>query len=834
MGLLRRLRGDGGYSLVEVMVAGVILAVALIPLAGSFDTSVRGIIKYEKVHQGSNCARAVIENVRSIPFYVPYNGTPRDIDDFYWGDRDPIYANPAESNPLSSMVTSPDWERIPEVPLRDQDFPAEFKGRYEVTVQLSYISANLKENPESYYENTEMKVAALSTDWTPAVRPVTTDNQPIHLLLVRVNAYWPPGTREHAERLEQMVSDSETLYHLGVTKVVVEDNGLGVKDPDKDNAASHYPGGDIKLYICGYGFTAEEGVNPDPSNPGTTKVYLVRSGYPDIVVTVVAPEEEDLRPGDRVVDGYVIEDEEGNTRLVGKVNLCNPYGNNSPSNPDPSLMAAVGYWSVRVSQEYVVNSFLFNGFIVEYPRPVVTDFGNDPDMTRTGSNSSSAKRMLVVGKNFVDFGTGQRPTVELVRYGAEGQIIDHVAGTVDGVTGTVNYGYSDSLQTMTVTFDLTRITPGDYHLVVHNMYPGLVGHVSARSTATYTVGSVPPLVTGVSLTDVLPATGLIYKNIPYGGTAGRVSLTVEGNFFNAFDPYVEVYISDSDVLNESSGDPTAGAHHVPGDLVSAGKSLIVAEFDVSGLPEAANAYRVFVKNLDTGLWGWSDKCLSVGRFEVESFSPTGADGFWENYYDIPCRVTGAWLEAPYDVTIAKGSTVYSDIDYTMVDGTTLEVSLNLVGCESGAWELRVYATSSYYQKVDFQVTLGPPVILPMASSAITIIRGDGTTSKETASTYATAVAGKTVSFQVKGKGFPVNGQTMLAVWCSAPTDTSWSRSNGFNCVVSRAGKLVYLTSETWNTPSSWNGTPKEVYGGISVSTDGGEYSVSSRWKLQNK
>lgn len=832
MGLARRLRGQGGYSLTEVMVAGVILAVALIPLAGSFDTSVRGIIKYEKAHQGTNCARSVIENIRSIPFYVPFNGTARDIDDFYWGERDPIYDNPAEAAPGSSLGSSPDWDLIPEVPAREADFPPEFRDRYEVTVQLSYIDANLKENPESYYEDTEMKVAQMSPDWTPAVRPVTSDNQPLHLLLVRVNVYWPPGTREHREGLEQMVSDSETLYHLGITKVVVEDsNNLGVKDPDRENAASHYPYGDIKLHIYGYGFSAKEGVNPDPNNQGTTKVYLVRSGYPDILVEIIEPT---LRSGEKLIDSYVAEDEEGNTRLEGLVNLCDPYGTNSPSNPDPSRMAAVGYWSVRVSQEYVVNSFLFNGFIVEYPRPTVTEFGNDPDLSKSGSNSSSAKRMLVRGRNFVDFGAGRRPTPELVRFGAENQVLDHVAGTVESITGTVNYGYSDSLQTMTVTFDLTRISPGEYYMVVHNMYPGLVGHVYARSSDTYTVGSVPPLVERVCITDLFPATGLIYKDVPYGGTAGRVSLTIEGNFFNAYDPYVEVYLSDSDVLDESAGDPLGGTCCVQGDPVSVGRTFIVAEFDVSGLPEASDAYRVYVKNLDTGLWGWSSKCLSVGEFAVESFSTTGTEGFWENYYDIPCRVTGKWLQAPFDVAIASGSTVYTDIDYTMSSGTTLEVTLNLIGCPSGTWELRVYATPDYYEKVGFQVTLGPPVILPKASSAITITRGDGTTSTETDSTYATAVAGKTAAFRVRGKGFPVNGQTMLSVWCSAPTDGSWSRANGFNCVSDRANKRVYINSETWNTPSSWSGNPKEVYGGISVSTGGGTYSETSRWKLQGK
>lgn len=832
---IHRLKGERGYSYTEVLVAGFILTVALIPMVGSFDTSFQGILNYEKIHQGSNCAKAVVEKVRSLPFYVPYdpNAGDADIDDFFWGDRTPIYDNPVAGGESSSIGAPPDWGRIPEVVYHDYGESPEFAD-YRATVQLSYLSAALRENPESQYEDTEITVARMSPEWGPRKpgndRPVSEDGESIHILLVRVNVYWRSGTGERATSLEQIVTDKETLYHLGITRVEVEDvNNLGVKDPERENAGAHYPSGKIKLHIYGYGFKSHNKVNLSDMREGGLNAYLVRTRYQDIPIEIIRPTPRD---GETRVEGdeYVVVDGAGNTRIEGLVDLCNPYGTNQPTMPDPAKMAAVGYWSVRIAQEYVVNSFLFNGFIVEYPRPTIIDFGNNPDMSKLGSNDESARELRIRGKNFITW--AKNPTPALVRYDEQGNVLDSVTGAVKSIAGTVNYGYSDAEQAMIAAFDLTKASPGTYRLVVYNTDPKLTGHVFSVSEGTYEIGAVPPLVSDAYVEGIIPRSRVIYRNVLYPAGEGRVRLAISGMYFHL---PVEVYIS-----NSATDDPTSGDFDL-GDLVSVDDDLILADFDGRGLPVGKKAYRVFVHTLDTDKWGRSGPILSVWDFAVSGFAldPAAGVGLWENYYDIPCRLTGSWLEPPVDVAISSGATLYDDIEYSWIDENTIRVNLNLVGCPSGEWKLRVYAAPGYYREVGFTVSLGPAVILPVQPYgadmyALQIERAGEGLSYEYTGHSAEALADRQARFQVRGMGFPVNGTTALRVWGSIGNQTM-DIFGSYLCRTDRARKQVYIVSDWWTMPPSWAGNPKSYECHISVQSPGyAPYEQQNRWILLKK
>lgn len=816
-----RFRAEAGFTLTEILVAGIIISVALIPLVNMFDTSFRGILNYERMHEAYNCARAAVERIRSLPYYQPYNPTRGDvdIDDHFWGDRTPIYDNPEDP----ANEGAPRWDYIPEVTYFDYGELREFRD-FRATVQLAYL-------------NTDTGVASMSPDWGPKKigndRPRNVENEIVHLLLIRVNVYWPPGRGDRSYSLEQVVTDTDTIYNVGVSRVVVVGPD-SVKDPERENAAAHYPDETIILDIYGYGFEEGEGLN----QPKGLNAYLVRNKYNDIRITLHRP--PTLYEGE-TYSGNIAVDEFGNMRVRGTVTLYNTGTSGVPGEPNFYPRAAVGYWSVKIAQEEIINSYLFNGFIVEYPRPRIEQFGNNPDMSLTGRNDESARQLKIVGRNFITL--VKNPTPALVRYSPTGEILDQVLGVVDEITGTVNSGYSNNVQTMLATFDLTKASSGLYRLVVYNTDPGLIGHVGSQpSQQEYTVLAVSPVVTDVYVEGTLPRIRVAYKNIDFG----KVRLAIEGMYFNALEPYVEVYISDSATENPMDGSWAQGT------LVSVSKTKIVADFDVTQLPAKENAYNAFVLNLDSGLWGRiqaDSPRLSVRTFSgsISAFQPTTGTLFWENYYDIPSRITGTGLDACIDVGIYRDGTEYRDIEYTVVDPGRIDVNLNLIDCPSGTWELRVYITPTYYLKTNFQVSLGRAVILEPQRAYMYAIsidrRRQDSTSYTTdyeyeyyswgewrvhraeairSSRYTTRLA----RFTVRGKGFPVSGTTTLRVW---HTD-QWSAEGDFATRTDRSRKFVYLVSDWWAMPNL------EGYCGISVRRTGDTTnppdSYPDRWELE--
>ena len=73
MYLRRKLNQEGGFTLAEIFVAGLIMTLALIPIIRMFDTSFSGIRSTESLMNGADCSRAAIEEIRSMPYYEPYN-----------------------------------------------------------------------------------------------------------------------------------------------------------------------------------------------------------------------------------------------------------------------------------------------------------------------------------------------------------------------------------------------------------------------------------------------------------------------------------------------------------------------------------------------------------------------------------------------------------------------------------------------------------------------------------------------------------------------------------------------------------------------------------------
>ncbi len=79
--MIRSIKDEGGYSLVEVMVAIMILAIAIIPMVGMFDTGLKTATAGSNYDKARALANANLEKVMSLPHstatatYKPVNDT---------------------------------------------------------------------------------------------------------------------------------------------------------------------------------------------------------------------------------------------------------------------------------------------------------------------------------------------------------------------------------------------------------------------------------------------------------------------------------------------------------------------------------------------------------------------------------------------------------------------------------------------------------------------------------------------------------------------------------------------------------------------------------------
>ena len=75
--VLRRLKSESGYSLVEVMVAIMILAIAIIPMVGMFDTGLNAATRSGNYDTARAFADTKLEQAKSLTYTEVRNNFPR-------------------------------------------------------------------------------------------------------------------------------------------------------------------------------------------------------------------------------------------------------------------------------------------------------------------------------------------------------------------------------------------------------------------------------------------------------------------------------------------------------------------------------------------------------------------------------------------------------------------------------------------------------------------------------------------------------------------------------------------------------------------------------------
>jgi len=74
--LTERIKGESGYSLVEVMASIIILTIAILPMAGMFDLGLQTTTKGSNYDKSRALANLKLEEAKSLPFASLQNDFP--------------------------------------------------------------------------------------------------------------------------------------------------------------------------------------------------------------------------------------------------------------------------------------------------------------------------------------------------------------------------------------------------------------------------------------------------------------------------------------------------------------------------------------------------------------------------------------------------------------------------------------------------------------------------------------------------------------------------------------------------------------------------------------
>ncbi len=81
--MVERIRDEAGYSLVEVMVAIMILAIAVIPMVGMFDAGLRAAVLGGDYDRARAIAGEELEEMRTLPYNTPPNPPADSVVEIY-------------------------------------------------------------------------------------------------------------------------------------------------------------------------------------------------------------------------------------------------------------------------------------------------------------------------------------------------------------------------------------------------------------------------------------------------------------------------------------------------------------------------------------------------------------------------------------------------------------------------------------------------------------------------------------------------------------------------------------------------------------------------------
>jgi prepilin-type N-terminal cleavage/methylation domain-containing protein len=114
---IKRTAEESGYSLVEVMVAIVVLTLAIIPMVGMFDAAIQATNASGEYDAARTCAVQRLEQVKSLPYETVEDGLPGGVCEpsgfVYTIDTQPIGADLRDGvgdEGLSRITVTVNWD----------------------------------------------------------------------------------------------------------------------------------------------------------------------------------------------------------------------------------------------------------------------------------------------------------------------------------------------------------------------------------------------------------------------------------------------------------------------------------------------------------------------------------------------------------------------------------------------------------------------------------------------------------------------------------------------------------------------------------------------------
>ena len=136
--LTERLKDESGYSMVEVIVAIMILAIAIIPMVGMFDTGLKASMVSSNYDQARMLANERLEKVRALPYNRPGSPTDSAVEIYHPGS--PVSGT--TSNGFSYTVTTTFWKESGDTLVSDSSDNSIVKPMMQVVVQVTWSGGN--------------------------------------------------------------------------------------------------------------------------------------------------------------------------------------------------------------------------------------------------------------------------------------------------------------------------------------------------------------------------------------------------------------------------------------------------------------------------------------------------------------------------------------------------------------------------------------------------------------------------------------------------------------------------------------------------------------------
>jgi hypothetical protein len=513
--MLRKVRpvaNQQGFSMAEVVMALILFSASVIGISGLVMTGASDVTRGATDSVAANLAAKRIEEVRSLPFYRPWDGSPQDIDDTFFNTS---VEGDVNAQQLDHPKVVEDYGTIPG------------NSQFRRTTAIQY------QQPSSG----SMSVSVMASNWVPSSpaanqidRPKNISGEAIHAMIIEVCVYYHityGGTR-HEVVYKQRALEGDMIVPGGASQAPLtvlsispdwgptSNTNLTMKVEVESSDSITQPGQtfEVKLWragssdIVGTGTTVigEREIDTHFNLSGTgvglglynISVYWVQRGWLDKDLrncfTVVPP-----NPIINSVDNFNWGTSEQNSRQVTihGYNLKNPtsvsllgpsaqtINGTVVSSNDTTCVVNFNLTSVPTNQQGVRWDTKVVGFggsdvsnadverVLMNPRPVVTGItGSDPQFYRKKKYTD----VTVSGRYFGGVG-GTLPTVKFVKSGQNDILTPNVVvGTVTETSdtsmtltvSTLNLGLSSSPEGGPFTSGNSAAENGSWQVVVVN------------------------------------------------------------------------------------------------------------------------------------------------------------------------------------------------------------------------------------------------------------------------------------------------------------------------------------------------------------------------------